>query len=501
MEYYVQVSSGDTYGPASEEAIKAWLEEGRIARGDQLIAAAGGWRGTVNDLIPAIPAPPPVSPLAPPAIVAPVVPPVSEVAPAPPVSPEPMSPPVVPPQVAAPSVSAPAPTAPPEGPAPAAPTAKKKVPEWVGVVGALGVVGIGFAIYWFGFRKGAEPAPPAVTVASSPSPTPSGTPVDSNEERLAKEEISNLKQLNVGIQMYLADNDDTMPLLNWDSAVMPYVKNSTYLYSVHPNGGKVAFTEGFVGMSVTAIEQPANTILLTDPNTWFGTQKIVSRVDSSTKLSTPDEYASMMSITDAAVKLNAPNYERIRRGDAAPPTPTPTTTPTPSPSPTPSPTETPNPSPPAMGDAKGGGTASNGMISIDVEGQPILYPSGWSRSDDLNSEGGALTTFKSPDGKASFVVERVVGEKDPVSMMKSEEARLKKLAVRKYEAVFFRTGAEAYRNGIIWNFKVTIDGVRRKRTVVYFNHNGTFWALSSSVVESSGTNPPFTEMFDVVKTW
>lgn len=78
--------------------------------------------------------------------------------------------------------------------------------------------------------------------------------------------LSNLKQVSVGIQMYLADNDDILSLTdaNLKAKLQPYVKNNKLFESPLLKGKSLIFTLNpkLVGKPVAKIADPAKTVMI-----------------------------------------------------------------------------------------------------------------------------------------------------------------------------------------------------------------------------------------------
>ena len=78
--------------------------------------------------------------------------------------------------------------------------------------------------------------------------------------------LSNLKQVSVGIQMYLADNDDILSLTdaNLKAKLMPYLKNNKLFESPLLKGKSLVFTlnPNLVGKPVAKIANPAKTVMI-----------------------------------------------------------------------------------------------------------------------------------------------------------------------------------------------------------------------------------------------
>ena len=78
--------------------------------------------------------------------------------------------------------------------------------------------------------------------------------------------MSNVRQLNLGLMMYVSDNNDLFPSgTNWCDVLMPYIKNEkTYLCSLGKPGQRChyAFNAKLAGREMKDIQTPAETVLI-----------------------------------------------------------------------------------------------------------------------------------------------------------------------------------------------------------------------------------------------
>jgi len=88
-----------------------------------------------------------------------------------------------------------------------------------------------------------------------------------DDQEVATDCLSNLKQLGLGILMYAQDHDETLPHADkWCDELMPYLKNEEILRC--PQAPELecgyAFNVALSGLSLGMIEAPAETIILFD---------------------------------------------------------------------------------------------------------------------------------------------------------------------------------------------------------------------------------------------
>lgn len=118
------------------------------------------------------------------------------------------------------------------------------------------------------------------------------------EDKMAADQAATLsrgKQIAVGLLIYTSDYDDVLP---WpqDSpscwrAIDPYVKNREVFKTLNPNGGMFAFNMAVGGVSMTAIREPAETIMVYETQVWPDGRRLGANVDSSTRLFKPEAWA------------------------------------------------------------------------------------------------------------------------------------------------------------------------------------------------------------------
>jgi prepilin-type processing-associated H-X9-DG protein len=95
--------------------------------------------------------------------------------------------------------------------------------------------------------------------------------VRAQEDQSAREKAycaSNLKQLSIGIMMYVQDYDETYPPAGkWQTGVYPYVKNRKVFQCPSDTGvGSYAFNKALSGVSLAFVRNPATTAALFESN-------------------------------------------------------------------------------------------------------------------------------------------------------------------------------------------------------------------------------------------
>jgi len=107
--------------------------------------------------------------------------------------------------------------------------------------------------------------------------------------------VSNLKQVALGMIMYTSDYDDVFPYPQSTKAVQyvtyPYLKDAKVWKTLNPNGGEIRFNMALGGVSASAIESPAETVLFYETKDWPEGGRVVAFTDGHVKILTQDQWA------------------------------------------------------------------------------------------------------------------------------------------------------------------------------------------------------------------
>lgn len=124
------------------------------------------------------------------------------------------------------------------------------------------------------------------------------------------EALSNIKQVSLGMMMYMADYDDVMPYAQDTKsafAVMyPYVKSVDVFKSVNPKGGRILLNMAVAGVSAAQMEAPAETVLFYDNTPWPDGTRLVSFMDGHAKFLGEVEWRR----AEATLRLKMPRSAR-----------------------------------------------------------------------------------------------------------------------------------------------------------------------------------------------
>ncbi|MER3496235.1 MAG: hypothetical protein C4320_05190, partial [Armatimonadota bacterium] len=99
--------------------------------------------------------------------------------------------------------------------------------------------------------------------------------------------VSNAQSVATAICIYLADYDEVFPnaasTAQAQAAVAPYIKNQALWTTANPNGGRLLYNTYLARISMSRIEQPAETLLLWDENAWPDGGRVVAFADGKAK--------------------------------------------------------------------------------------------------------------------------------------------------------------------------------------------------------------------------
>jgi hypothetical protein len=100
--------------------------------------------------------------------------------------------------------------------------------------------------------------------------------------------LSNMKQVGLGLAMYLTDHDEVYPSRfgsndDLKEFLMPYTKNEEFFTSFNPNGGVILPNVKLQKYSSTEVMDARNTIALFEHKMWPGEGKCYGFVDTHAK--------------------------------------------------------------------------------------------------------------------------------------------------------------------------------------------------------------------------
>jgi len=122
------------------------------------------------------------------------------------------------------------------------------------------------------------------------------TPPKPAVSALRAQDLSNVKQVSLGIILYSSDYDDVYPNADSTAAaqnrVFPYTKNADIWKSKNPAGGRILFNTSLSRTSSTELANPAQTLLVWDENPWEDGGRNVGYADGHAKYLSAAEWAS-----------------------------------------------------------------------------------------------------------------------------------------------------------------------------------------------------------------
>jgi len=119
--------------------------------------------------------------------------------------------------------------------------------------------------------------------------------------------MSNMKQLGLGIAIYVSDADDMLPATDSTAdaqeVTFPYIQKASLWQSQNPNGGRILFNTKVAGIVIPSINSPAETVLLFDEKQWPDGRRLVCFVDGHVSFLPEPEFRRRMALT-------LPNFPR-----------------------------------------------------------------------------------------------------------------------------------------------------------------------------------------------
>lgn len=281
-------------------------------------------------------------------------------------------------------------------------------------------------------------------------------------------EISNLKQIALGLTIYTTDHDDMLPydMSNRD-LIYPYVKNGE-MFSSHYDGTPYSANRELDLTSATSIENLAEAVAYFGP-VWNDGQRGVAYVDSHVKWR---DQSLTMPRSDSLIPGGHPSATPAV--SAAPPTQA-----------------------FEMGQLK----------TIELGGKVIKVPIGWEYKhiSPSASTGGVEThRWAGPTDEAFVRFDSGPSDsKSLLSMVQGLESGFKRSSHYRYERIRLREGSEAYQGGVIWNFRISKDGEpMQKRTIAYVRKGGRDYAVLVNCQEDvTGYAEMYTAILNCLKNF
>lgn len=121
--------------------------------------------------------------------------------------------------------------------------------------------------------------------------------------------LSNVKQIAVGLMMYVTDYDDVFPYAQSTKAVQyvtyPYIKNFDVWKTHNPKGSQFNFNMAIAGVSATAIPDPAETVMVYESAPRPDGRRAVAFADSHAKLVSSADWDKLKPTLSLKLKKSA----------------------------------------------------------------------------------------------------------------------------------------------------------------------------------------------------
>lgn len=269
-------------------------------------------------------------------------------------------------------------------------------------------------------------------------------------------EIQRAKQVATGIMIYLADYDDMFPHQIEDLDLLdPYLKNRQLTQS-QLDGSEFALNRRLACYSASAVKDPSTEPLVIGP-VWPTGERVVAFVDGSARW------------VQTSPELDGLRYAAPYRDEITP--------------------------------VATNAESTGELTSEIVNGQSMLVPAGW-KATHTPDNGSGIESYRweGPQDEAYIKVDinrssRTTSLED--SVLKLEQG-FKNSSRYRYRRTNWRTGKQAFKNGVIWNFEISRDGApMHKRGIVYFNHKGVDYAILVS--RRADSERSYSELF--TKIW
>ncbi len=121
--------------------------------------------------------------------------------------------------------------------------------------------------------------------------------------------LSNMKQISLGMLMYMGDYDDVLPYAQGTEAARyvtyPYIKNASIWQSLNPNGSEFYFNTSIGGANEIDILSPALTVLYYESKVWPDGTRAVAFLDGHVKFLDPEAWAEAAKTLSLKIKKKA----------------------------------------------------------------------------------------------------------------------------------------------------------------------------------------------------
>lgn len=128
--------------------------------------------------------------------------------------------------------------------------------------------------------------------------------------------LSNVKQVALGVIIYSGDSDDVYPFANSTAeaqkVISPYLKNDSLWKS--PNGGRILYNTALSGTSATALEAPAETLLVWEEKPYPDGKRAVGYADGHAMRRDEPEWAQIWAMElrrRQRAKMDATKMKRL----------------------------------------------------------------------------------------------------------------------------------------------------------------------------------------------
>ncbi len=99
--------------------------------------------------------------------------------------------------------------------------------------------------------------------------------------------LSNMKQVGLGMLLYVGDYDDVFPYVQGSAAaralIVPYTKNAAVFQTGNPSGGEILFNLALAGSNSSEVANPAETVMFYERNPWPTGERMVAFADGHAK--------------------------------------------------------------------------------------------------------------------------------------------------------------------------------------------------------------------------
>jgi hypothetical protein len=131
-----------------------------------------------------------------------------------------------------------------------------------------------------------------------------------NQQSKQTQALSNAKQIATGMMIYMADWDDLFPpkpsTPNVQNVIRPYLKNDALWNTGNPNKSRFLFNPALAGVSAVIVPEPSRMPLIYEDKAWPDGRRVVAFADSSARLVSKEQWATMAPLLKAKLKAAKP---------------------------------------------------------------------------------------------------------------------------------------------------------------------------------------------------